>query len=92
MPAETIGWPLDGGADNAETRIRQGDVDLVVNIPKNYQAEELTNGYRIRRAAADSGVPLVTNMQLARRIVEALTRKKPEELVCKSWKQYLQKS
>ena len=48
--------------------IKEGKVDLVVNIPKNFNAEELTNGYLIRRAAADFSVPLVTNIQLAMRI------------------------
>jgi len=90
VPAETVAWPLDGGDDDAETRIREGKVDLVVNIPKNYQETELTNGYRIRRAAADSGIPLVTNMQLARRIVESLAKKSDPELHPKSWREYLE--
>ncbi len=87
--SETVHWPLHGGPDAADAKIREGAFDLVINIPKNYQEEELTNGYLIRRAAADFGVPLVTNIQLARRIVESIKRKRPEDLACKSWQEYL---
>jgi len=62
----------------------------VINIPKNYQEEELTNDYMIRRAAVDFAIPLFTNMQLARRFVEALSRKSLKELQIKSWREYLQ--
>ncbi|MFA6319280.1 MAG: ATP-grasp domain-containing protein, partial [Elusimicrobiota bacterium] len=89
LKAASASWPLDGGADAADQRIRRGEVDLVVNIPKNYQTEELTNGYRIRRAAADSGVPLVTNIQQAKRIVEAVSRKQSKDLSIKSWQEYV---
>jgi carbamoyl-phosphate synthase large subunit len=89
IETETVDWPLDGGTNAADAKIREGEFDLVINIPKNYQEEELTNGYHIRRAAADFGVPLVTNIQLARRIVESMSRKNPEDLACKAWQEYL---
>ena len=87
--AEMVPWPLSGGPEAADKKIRAGDFDLVINIPKNYQEDELTNGYLIRRAAADFGVPLITNIQLARRIVESLSRKSPEDLACKAWQDYI---
>ena len=89
MQSEVVAWPNEGGANAADAKIHEGNVDLVINIPKNYQKEELTNGYLIRRAAADFGVPLVTNIQLANRIVESFVRKRPEDLACKSWQEYL---
>ena len=57
---------------NAVDLIRDRTFDLVINIPKDYQQQELTNDYMIRRAAVDFGVPLMTNMQLAQRLAEAL--------------------
>ena len=68
--------------------LSQGKFDLVINIPKNYQEEELTNDYIIRRRAADFGVPLITNIQLAERFVEALARKRLSDLEIKSWSEY----
>ena len=88
IAAESVAWPSDGNPDGADTRIRQGGVDLVVNIPKNYQKEELTNGYLIRRAAADFGVFLITNLQLAKRLVESLSRKGFDDLNFKAWHEY----
>lgn len=89
VEAATVAWPLEGGDDTADACIRAGEVDLVVNIPKNYQKDELTNGYHIRRTAADFGVSLITNIQLAKRLVESLERKKLTDLTCKDWASYL---
>jgi carbamoyl-phosphate synthase large subunit len=63
-------------------------VDLVINIPKHSGEEELANDYVIRRKAADFGIPLITNTQLAQRLVEALSKKRMEELQIKSWQDY----
>jgi hypothetical protein len=52
------------------------------------QEEELTNDYLIRRKAADFGIPLITNLQLAQRFVEALSKKRMAELQIKSWQDY----
>ncbi|MGQ9854527.1 MAG: carbamoyl-phosphate synthase large subunit, partial [Candidatus Oleimicrobiaceae bacterium] len=81
-------WPLSGTSPSTVEYIRQGKIDLVINIPKNYQEEELTNDYIIRRTAVDYNVPVITNMQLARRFVEALARKSSEQLHIKSWREY----
>ena len=63
-------------------------LDLVVNIPKNFQETELTNDYKIRRRAVDCAIPLITNIQLAKRLIEALTETKIDDLKIKSWKEY----
>jgi len=88
IETKSVDWPLDGGANSADARIREGAFDLVVNIPKNFQEDELTNGYLIRRAAADFGVPLVTNIQLAKRMAEAMSKKRPEDLAPRAWQDY----
>jgi len=68
-------WPLTGKKPNVIEFLESGKIDLVINIPKNYQEEELTNDYIIRRRAVDFAIPLFTNLQLARRFVEAISRK-----------------
>ena len=81
-------WPLENERPNVREYLRKGALDLVINVPKNYQEEELTNDYIIRRQAVDFGIPLITNIQLAQRFVEALGRKKMADLESKAWNQY----
>ena len=88
IDAEVLHWPLERQSPNTEEYIREGKIDLVINIPKNFQEDELTNDYIIRRSAVDFDVPLITNLQLARRFVEAIARKKPDSLHVKSWNEY----
>ena len=82
-------WPLEKKSPNTLEYIREGKIDLVVNIPKSYQKEELTNGYMIRRAAVDFHVSLLTNKQLAMRFAEAISTVSPEQLEPKSWWEYI---
>jgi carbamoyl-phosphate synthase large subunit len=63
-------------------------IDLVINIPKNYSREEVTDGYLIRRKAIDFNIPLITNLQLAQCLVEALQRYKIDDLKIKDWSEY----
>jgi carbamoyl-phosphate synthase large subunit len=88
LQAEVLRWPLDGGDPNAVDYIRERKIDLVFNIPKHYQKEELTNDYIIRRAAVDFGVPLITNLQVAERLVEALEEIPMDQLKVRSWSRY----
>lgn len=88
IPVETLDWPLNGRSPNAIDYIKSGKIDLVINIPKNYQEEELTNDYIIRRTAVDFKIPLITNRQLAMRLAEALVNKDPFQLEAKSWDEY----
>jgi carbamoyl-phosphate synthase large subunit len=85
-------WPLEEQQPDALEFLQQGKIDLVINIPKNYQEDELTNDYLIRRQAADLGIPLITNLQLAQRFVEALSRKDMDALQVKSWQEYTRQS
>ena len=83
-----VHWPLEKDSPNALELVRRGEVDLVVNIPKNASEEELTNDYMIRRAAVDHGIPLITNIQLAQRLAAALSCKTIETLEIRSWDEY----
>ncbi len=86
---QTLHWPLEKDKKpNALDYIREGLVDMVINIPKNFQQEELTNGYLIRRAAADYNVMLFTNRQLVQRLAEALSAKRMKDLKIESWESY----
>jgi carbamoyl-phosphate synthase large subunit len=88
IPVETLEWPLHGKSPNVTDYMKSNKIDLVINIPKNFQEEELTNDYIIRRTAVDYKIPLITNRQLAMRLAEALINKNPLELEVKSWDQY----
>ena len=88
VPSEQVYWPSDNVSPNAADVIKSRSVDLVVNIPRSDQEEELTNGYLIRRTAVDYNVPLVTNRQIALRLAESLSRTSLDELEIKSWSEY----
>ncbi|GAB4363809.1 MAG: carbamoyl-phosphate synthase (glutamine-hydrolyzing) large subunit [Calditrichia bacterium] len=88
IAAEILHWPLEKKKPNTVDFIKEGKIDLVINIPKNYQETELTNGYIIRRTAADYNIPLITNRQIAMRFAEALSRTSVEHLQIKSWREY----
>jgi carbamoyl-phosphate synthase large subunit len=88
IPATTLHWPLQKMSPNVLEYFSQGKIDLVINIPKNFQEEELTNDYLIRRRAVDFGIPLITNIQLAQRFAEAIVHKKIEDLRIKAYAEY----
>ena len=83
-----VHWPLENRSPNAGELIEQRKIDLVINIPKNYQETELTNDYYIRRKAVDFGIPLLTNIQLANRLAESLSRKQVVALGIKELQAY----
>lgn len=89
LEAEVLYWPLEKKEPNVLTHISQGNIDLVLNIPKNIEKEELDNDYLIRRKAVDMDVPLFTNVKVAKRLVEALQRTSVDSgLLIKSWDEY----
>ena len=79
------------GQVNAIDLIDQGEVDLVINVPREYDAFGRPDGVLIRRAAVDAGVPLITDLQLARAVVEALRRRKPSDLQVLAWQDYVRR-
>jgi len=81
-------WPSEEGHPQALTMLHNHEIDMVVNIPKNLTAGELTNGYKIRRAAIDLNVPLITNSRLASAFITAFCTVKLEDIDIKSWAEY----
>jgi carbamoyl-phosphate synthase large subunit len=88
IESEVVYWPLEKLSPNAGELIEQRKIDLVINIPKNYQETELTNDYYIRRKAMDFGIPLLMNIQLANRLAESLSRKQTSDLGTKELQAY----
>jgi carbamoyl-phosphate synthase large subunit len=86
--SEVLHWPLQKKEPNTLSYIADGKIDLVINIPKNIEKKELDNDYLIRRWAIDFNVPLITNLQLAKRFVEALFATPFAALQPKSWDEY----
>lgn len=89
IEAKVLNWPLENKEPNALSYISDGKIDLVINIPKNIEKEELDNDYLIRRKAVDLNIPLITNLQLAKRFVEAINKTSLEALKIKSWREYV---
>jgi carbamoyl-phosphate synthase large subunit len=89
VESTSLYWPTEACSPNALDVVASREIDLVINIPKNTGAEELKNDYIIRRKSADFGIPLITDVQLARRFVEALAKKPLAELAIKSWQEYV---
>ena len=81
-------WPDEEGEPQALDMLHRHEIDLVVNIPRNYSAKEVTNGYRVRRSAIDLNIPLITNARLASAYIRAFCNMKPEELEIKSWQEF----
>ena len=81
-------WPSEeeeGGAPKALEMLHNHEIDMVVNIPKNLTSSELSNGYKIRRAAIDLNVPLITNSRLASAFIYAFCTTKLEDIDIKAW-------
>jgi len=88
IEAEVLQWPLDKLEPNILTYLNNGKIDLVINIPKNEEKFELDNDYIIRRKAIDLNIPLITNIQFAKRFIKAHKRYKTSDLRIKSWDEY----
>ncbi len=82
-------WPSDEGKrPQALTLLHEKKIDMVVNIPKDLTPHELTNGYKIRRAAIDLNVPLITNSRLASAFIQAFCALRLDDIDIKSWAEY----
>ena len=89
IPNTLVHWPSDADCQpQALDLLHQHKIDMVVNIPKDLSAGELTNGYKIRRAAVDLNVPLITNTRLAAAFIQAFCTMRPEDLAIRSWSEY----
>ena len=82
-------WPSEAGqTPQALDLLHEHKIDMVVNIPKNLTVHELTNGYKVRRAAIDLNVPLITNSRLASAFINAFCTLKLNDIDIKSWNEY----
>ena len=81
-------WPSEEGKPQALDMLHRKEIDMVVNIPKNLTAGELDNGYKIRRAAIDLNVPLITNARLASAFINAFCTMTVDDIAIKSWAEY----
>ena len=83
-----VHWPSDHEQPQALDLLHEHKIDMVVNIPKNLTTHELTNGYKIRRAAIDLNVPLITNSRLASAFIQAFCTVGLEGIGIKAWSEY----
>ena len=89
IPSTLVFWPTDEGKQpQALDLLHERKINMVVNINKNLTAGELTNGYRLRRAAIDLNIPLLTNARLASAFITAFCTLPIEDLQIKSWAEY----
>ena len=89
IPAILVHWPSEADKEpQALDLLHRKQIDLVVNIPKNLTSNELTNGYKIRRAAVDLNVPLITNARLASAYIRAFCDLTVDDIEIKSWDEY----
>ena len=89
IEATRVLWPDETEEGrSALDMIHRGEVDMVINIPKNFSEGELNNGYLIRRAAVDFNVPLFTNARLATAFIRAFCRLNADDIKIKAWDEY----
>ena len=82
-------WPSEEGMQpQALDLLHKKEIDMVVNLPKNLTAGELTNGYKIRRAAVDLNIPLLTNARLAEAFINAFCSLSAGDIPIKSWDEF----
>ncbi|MBQ5411734.1 MAG: carbamoyl phosphate synthase large subunit, partial [Bacteroidales bacterium] len=95
IPSTKVLWPSECDNPNFKGRFRPAvemiqnkEVDMVVNVPKDFSLLEMKNGYKIRRAAIDFNVPLFTNSRLATAFIRAFCAMDLDDIQIKSWDQY----
>ncbi|RPH33654.1 MAG: carbamoyl-phosphate synthase (glutamine-hydrolyzing) large subunit [Bacteroidales bacterium] len=84
-----VAWPDEAESPNSTELIRNRQVEMVINVPKNLSKKELYNDYSIRRSAIDCNIPLITNARLAAAFLFAICNKKLEDLDIRSWDEYI---
>ena len=81
-------WPSEEGHPQALEMLHNKEIDMVVNIPRDLSAGELDNGYKIRRAAIDLNIPLITNARLASAFINAFCTMTIDDIAIKGWDEY----
>ena len=88
VPSIRVYMPSESGKPQALEMLHSREIDFVVNIPKNLTPKELSNGYKIRRAAIDLNIPLITNVRLASAFIQAFCELTLDDIRIKSWDEY----
>ncbi len=89
IPSTLVYWPSETEKEpQALTLLHEKKIDMVVNIPRDLSAGELDNGYKIRRAAIDLNIPLITNARLASAFINAFCTLSMDDIQIKSWQEY----
>ena len=88
IDTQILYWPDEDKEPNIMEYLHDRKIDMVINIPKNHTKRELDNGYKIRRAAVDYNIPLITNARLASAFIYAICKVDPTEIAIKSWDEY----
>jgi carbamoyl-phosphate synthase large subunit len=88
IPATALAWPLEDKKPNIADALRDHEVDLIINIPKNNRETELKNDYSIRSMAIDYNIPIITNIKVAKQFTDALEWYKTRGLEVKSREEY----
>ena len=90
IPNTMVHWPSDAGQDpQALDLLHRREIDMVINIPKDLTPRELSNGYKIRRAAIDLNIPLLTNARLASAFIAAFCSVAPSDIPIRSWDEFV---
>jgi carbamoyl-phosphate synthase large subunit len=88
IPSIQVHWPDEDKHPNALDLLKEKQIDLVINIPKNLTQGELRNDYTIRRSAIDYNIPLITNARLAAAFINSFIKYSIDDIKIKSWKEY----
>ncbi len=88
VPAIRVHWPGEEQSPSVMEMLHNREIDLVVNIPKDLSARELSNGYKVRRAAIDLNIPLITNTRLAAAFINAFCELTLDDIKIKEWSEY----
>ncbi|MDE6049016.1 MAG: carbamoyl-phosphate synthase (glutamine-hydrolyzing) large subunit [Paramuribaculum sp.] len=89
IPAVKVYWPSQADMQpQALQMLHDKEIDLVVNVPKNLTPTELGNGHKIRRAAIDLNIPLLTNARLASAFINAFCTLPLDDIEIKPWDEY----
>jgi carbamoyl-phosphate synthase large subunit len=89
IDCSTVHWPDEDKKPNSIDLMKKGNIDFVVNIPKNLDSSELNNDYSIRRTAIDLNIPIITNARLASAYITAFCSVERDEIQIKSWNEYI---
>jgi carbamoyl-phosphate synthase large subunit len=88
ISTHVLHWPSENREPDVLSFIRERKLDLIINIPRSTRAQHLAEDYRVRRAAVDFNIPLITNLQFAERFIDGISRLNLDDLAIKAWDEY----